>query len=80
MTNFETIAIFELSTVTGGNGEGAPNREEVRVGVQGGRNRIIVGVEGTRTRTDYALCVQETRQAGGTPRDIRETCGLPPQR
>ncbi|HUS31418.1 MAG TPA: hypothetical protein VMZ53_23065 [Kofleriaceae bacterium] len=84
MTTFETIDISALDLVQGGadEGQGAPNREQIRIGVQaqgdrtGGRANI--GVEGERSRTNYAVCVQETRQAGGTPRDIRETCGLPP--
>jgi len=81
MTSFETIDICTLASVTGGEGASpsAPNREEVRIGIQtGGRTRINIGAEGTRSRTDYAVCVQETRAARGTPRDIRETCGLPP--
>ena len=81
MMNFETIDIFALDTVIGGNGEGspsAPNREEGQIGIQGDRRRINLGASGSRTRTNYAVCVQETRAAGGTPRDIRETCGLPP--
>ena len=78
MENFETIDIIALDTVIGGNGEGGPNREEGSIGVQGDRRRINIGASGSRTRTNYAVCVQETRAAGGTPRDIRETCGLPP--
>jgi len=86
MTNFETIDISVLDLVHGGAEEGqpgAPNREQIRIGVQGsgGRGRggsINIGIDAERQRTNYALCVQETRAAGGGPRDIRETCGLPP--
>jgi hypothetical protein len=78
MMSFETIDIFALEHVTGGADEGGPNRDDVNIGINADRRRINIGVQGSRSRTDYGLCVQETRAAGGTPRDIRDTCGLPP--
>jgi hypothetical protein len=86
MTNFETIDIFALDLVHGGADEGqqgGPNRERIRVGLQAGEggpsgSNINIGIDAERQRTNYAVCVRETRAAGGTPRDIRETCGLPP--
>ena len=83
MTNFETIDISALDLVHGGADEGqqgGPNRERIRVGIQtseGGSN-INLGIDAERQRTNYAVCVRETRAAGGTPRDIKDTCGLPP--
>jgi hypothetical protein len=85
MTSFETIDISALDLVHGGADEaqqGGPNRERIRVGIQGsdgkGGGSINIGIDAERQRTNYAVCVRETRAAGGTPRDIKDTCGLPP--
>jgi hypothetical protein len=61
---FTTIDAAELADVVGGQ-----NTDDVTAGPFSVR----------RNRTDYRLCVQEVVKAGGTPQDIRDTCGQPPR-
>ncbi|HEY5922867.1 MAG TPA: hypothetical protein VIV11_14410 [Kofleriaceae bacterium] len=79
MSELATIETHVLDRVMGGQnveeGEGnigvtAPTRRggTVQVGVQG---------RGRRTRTDYAVCVDNYRQMGGEPSGLRAACGLP---
>ncbi len=82
-TTFESIDLLALHDVTGGAdqpaGPAGPNREGGSFNVGVDARGVKVGVQGDyqQTRTDYATCVRETRNAGGGVSDIRANCGLP---
>lgn len=40
---------------------------------------LQIDVRHSEKTTSYAACVRDVRAAGGTPRQIRELCGLPRQ-
>jgi hypothetical protein len=78
MTNhddFATLDLSSLSSVTGG--AGGANEDDVNIGVDiPGYGRG--GVQGRRTRTNWGHCADIVKELGGTPADVRSTCGLPP--
>ena len=76
-STLQTIAIESLVTVTGGAGEQLSGNIGVSVPTKGGP--VQVGVQGSQSRSDYAKCADVvSNMQGSTPRDVRETCGLPP--
>lgn len=83
MYALETIDILALDSVTGGN-DAAPNTSSTsgNIGVTVPTRRgqsVQVGVQGNHStaRTNYAECIGAVRAAGGTPAEMRQTCGLP---
>lgn len=76
MSNFASIDLETLVTVTGGNDTPAPNTESTKangnIGVtyKGTQVGIQGGYERSATRTNPAQCAADVRAAGGTPADV----------
>lgn len=78
MTNFNAIDQSSLSTITGGGDNTAKAQLGVQVPVKGGK-QVNVGADLSSSQTDYAACLQAVGALPNvTPKQIRETCGLPP--
>ena len=80
MSELATIETHILDCVMGGTnteeGEGNIGITVPR-GKDGGAIQIGIQGKGKRSRSDYALCVDNYRQMGGAPEGMRAACGLP---
>ena len=77
MSNFETIDVLSLSTVTGGGSSTVDANIGVTVPLPKGP--MQVGIQGKGSQTDYNACVATVaHMPGAKPADIKEACGLPP--
>jgi hypothetical protein len=79
---FATIDMFALELVCGGEGEQNIEEGSGNIGVtaptkKGGTIQVGIQGSGRRTRSNYAVCVQEYVRAGGNAAGIRAACGLP---
>lgn len=76
-SQLEPIDPHALIDITGGNGQ--TEKGNVGVTVPTPNGNVQVGIQGERTRTNYAKCVDAVLSSPNvTPQAIRETCGMPP--
>ncbi len=87
MNDFHSIDLASLSLVTGGANDQqqppspAPNQDQLQIGAQGTVPKlgpVNLGVNAQTSRSDWAYCANTVRQMGGSPKDMRDACGLPP--
>ncbi len=75
MHDFIDLDRNALDTVTGG----GTSTSDTRVGLQVPKlGNINLGISDARSTTDYTNCLKTVKSMRGTPKDARETCGLPP--
>jgi hypothetical protein len=80
MSNFTSLDLATLVTVTGGDGS-APNTDTTKantnIGVtyKGTQVGVQGGFETGTTRSDPAQCSADVRKAGGTPADLLKCYG-----
>ena len=80
MSNFISLELATLVTVTGGDG-GAPNTDTTKantnIGVtyKGTQVGVQGGFETGTTKSDPSQCASEVRKAGGTPTDVLRCYG-----
>lgn len=76
MNDFESIDLQILDSVTGG--ETSSTNVNVGATIPTPRGPAQIGVQGGNTATNYKVCADTVKSMGGTPADLRSTCGLPP--
>ncbi|MGE5181763.1 MAG: hypothetical protein ACM31C_06860 [Acidobacteriota bacterium] len=88
MKDFHSIDLASLSLVIGGAGDSqqpppspSPNQDQFQVGAQATIPKagpVNLGVNAQSSRSDWAYCANTVRKMGGNPKDMRDSCGLPP--
>lgn len=76
MQDLESIDLFTLANVHGGQ----LNENNLNIGVTAPTKAgpVQVGVQAGQRYSDWVACGTLVKNMGGTPADIRSTCGLPP--
>jgi hypothetical protein len=76
MSNFTSIDLSALVTVTGGdNTETTKANGNVGVTVKGTQVGVQGGYESSTSKSDPAQCAADVRKAGGSPTDILKCYG-----
>lgn len=76
MNDFQSIDLATLDLVTGG--ETSSNNVNIGATIPTPKGPAQLGIQGGSTSTNYKTCADTVKSMGGTPADLRATCGLPP--